>query len=82
MYDTTPIGRAKFLCVLKEVMLQYVKTKANNIASNNNGSSKSKKALLGKINSMIIQWRTYLASIVNNGLLMNNAKVDEFMAMV
>jgi hypothetical protein len=63
-------------------MLQYVKTKANNIASNNNDSSKSRKALLGKINSMIIQWRTYLASIVNDGLLMNKSKVDEFMAMV
>jgi hypothetical protein len=34
-YDTTPIGRAKFLCALKEAVLQYVETEAKNTESNN-----------------------------------------------
>jgi hypothetical protein len=31
-YDTTPIGRAKFLLALKEAAIQYVELEKNNAA--------------------------------------------------
>jgi hypothetical protein len=34
------------------------------------------------MNSRIIQWRTYLASLKGDILVLSNAKVDEFVAMV
>jgi hypothetical protein len=34
------------------------------------------------MNSTIIQWKTYLASFVDDGLVMSDAKVHEFVAMV
>jgi hypothetical protein len=34
------------------------------------------------MNSTIIQWRTYLVFVVYDGLVMSDAKVDEFVAMV
>jgi hypothetical protein len=34
------------------------------------------------MNSTIIQWRTYLASLNGDILVLSNAKVDEFEAMV
>jgi hypothetical protein len=34
------------------------------------------------MNSTIIQWRTYLAFVVGDTLMLSNAKVDEFVAMV
>jgi hypothetical protein len=36
MYDTIPIGRAKFLCALKEAVLQFVEIEAINYESNDN----------------------------------------------
>jgi hypothetical protein len=80
--DTTPIERAEFLCALKEAMLQYVKIEAKNAASNDDESLERRKAFLGRINYTIIQWRTYLAFVVDDGLLMNNTEVDEFVVMV
>jgi hypothetical protein len=40
-YDTTAIGRAKFLHALKEVALQYVITEAKNAESNNRKSRRN-----------------------------------------
>jgi hypothetical protein len=37
---------------------------------------------LRRMNSRIIQWRTYLASLKGDILVLSNAKVDEFVAMV
>ena len=39
-------------------------------------------AFTRRMNSTIIQWRTYLASINSDTLMLSNAKVDEFVAMV
>ena len=77
MYDTTPIERTKFVCIQKEAILQYVKIEARNIALEDNDSSQSSLSRQAFLNSMIIQWRTYLVSIVNDGLVMSDAKVDE-----
>jgi hypothetical protein len=82
MYDTTSIRRVKFIYVIKDVTLQYAETEAKNVALNNDESAESKHAFLDRINSTIIEWRNYLASIVDDGPVMNDAKVDEFVAMV
>jgi hypothetical protein len=42
----------------------------------------SMDAFLSRMNSTIIQWRTYLASLNGDTLVLSNAKVDEFMAIV
>jgi hypothetical protein len=34
------------------------------------------------MNSTIIQWRTYLDFVLDDGLVMDKAKVDDFVAMV
>jgi hypothetical protein len=91
-YDTTPIGRAKFLLALKEAAIQYVESEKNNAADENDDSVKSRDsdlrrmnsmdAFLSRMNSTIIQWRTYLASLNGDTLVLSNAKVDEFVAMV
>jgi hypothetical protein len=91
-YDTTPIGRAKFLLALKEAAIQYVESEKNNTADENDDIVESRDADLRRMNSMdaflsrmnstIIQWRTYLASLNNDTLVLSNAKVDEFVAMV
>jgi hypothetical protein len=39
-------------------------------------------AFLSRMNSTIIQWRTNLASLNGDTLVLSNAKVDEFVAMV
>jgi hypothetical protein len=67
-YDTTSIGRAKFLLGLKEAAIQYVKSEKNNDADENDDIVKSRDADLRRMNSMdaflsrmnstIIQWRT------------------------
>jgi hypothetical protein len=91
-YDTTPIGRAKFLLVLKEAAIQYVESEKNNAVDGNDDIVESRDADMRRINSMdtflsrmnstIIQWRTYLASLNGDTLVLSNAKVDEFVAMV
>jgi hypothetical protein len=81
-YNTTPVGRAKFLCALKEAALQYVETEAKNVESNNKDSSESRRIFLNKMNSTIIQWRTYLDSVVGDDLMMDEEKVDDFVVMV
>jgi hypothetical protein len=60
----------------------YVETKAKNAESNNKDSLESRRIFLNKMNSTIIQWRTYLDSIVGDDLMMDEAKVDDFVAMV
>jgi hypothetical protein len=42
----------------------------------------SMDAFLSRMNSTIIPWRTYLASLNIDTLVLSNAKVDEFVAMV
>jgi hypothetical protein len=42
----------------------------------------SMDAFLRRMNLTIIQWRTYLASLEGDTLLLNNVKVDKFVAMV
>jgi hypothetical protein len=42
----------------------------------------SMDAFLSRMNSTIIQWRTYLASLNGDILVLSNVKVDEFVAMV
>jgi hypothetical protein len=37
---------------------------------------------LSRMNSTIIQWKTYLASLNGDTLVLSNTKVDKFMAMV
>jgi hypothetical protein len=91
-YNTTPIGREKFLLALKEAAIQYVESEKNNAADENDDSVESRDANLRRMNSMdaflsrmnstIIQWRTYLASSNGDTLVLSNAKVDEFVAMV
>jgi hypothetical protein len=39
-------------------------------------------AFLSRMNSTIIQWRTYLTSLNGDTLVLSNAKVDEFVATV
>jgi hypothetical protein len=91
-YDTTPIGRAKFLLALKEAAIQYVESEKNNAADGNDDIVESRDtdmrrmnsmdAFLSRMNSTIIQWRTYLASLNGDTLMLSNAKVDKFVAMV
>jgi hypothetical protein len=91
-YDTTPIGRAKFLLALKEATIQYVESEKNNAADENDDSVESRDASLRRMNSIdaflrrmnstIIQWRTYLASLNGDTLVLSNAKMDKFVAMV
>jgi hypothetical protein len=90
--DPTPIGKAKFLLALKEAAIQYVESEKNNATDENNDSVESKDtdlrrmnsmdAFLSRMNSTTIQWRTYLASLNGDTLVLSNAKVDEFVAMV
>jgi hypothetical protein len=54
----------------------------SNTPVENNDSLQSKQAFLRRMNSTVIQWRTYLASVVGNTLVLSDAKVDEFVAMV
>jgi hypothetical protein len=51
-YDTTSIGRAKFLHALKEVAIQYVESEKNNTVDENDDSVQSKDAFLRRMNSM------------------------------
>jgi hypothetical protein len=91
-YDTTSIGRAKFLLALKEAAIPYVESEKNNDADGNDDIVESRDAdmrrmnsmdaFLSRMNSTIIQWRTYLASLNGDTLVLSNAKVDEFVAMV
>jgi hypothetical protein len=91
-YDTMSIGRAKFLLVLKDAAIQYVESEKNNAADENDDIVESRDAdlrimnsmdaFLSRMNSTIIQWRTYLASLNGDTLVLSNAKVDEFVAMV
>jgi hypothetical protein len=91
-YDTTPIGRAKFLLALKEATIQYVELEKNNAVDENDDIVESKDAdlrrmnsidtFLSRMNSTIIQWRIYLASLNGDTLVLSNAKVDKFVAMV
>jgi hypothetical protein len=91
-YDTTSIGRAKFLLALKEASIQYVESEKKNAADGNDDILESRDAdmrrmnsmdaFLSRMNSTIIQWRTYLASLNGDTLVLSNAKVDEFVAMV
>jgi hypothetical protein len=91
-YDTMPIGRAKFLLALKEAAIQYVESEKNNAVDENDDIVESRDvdlrrmnsmdAFLSRMNSTIIQWRTYLASFNGDTLVLSNAKVDEFVAMV
>jgi hypothetical protein len=81
-YDTTPIGREKFLLALKEAAIQYVESNKNNAADENDDIVENRDADLRRMNSAIIQWRTYLASLNGCTLVLSNAKVDEFVAMV
>jgi RecG-like helicase len=91
-YDTTSIGRAKFLLALKGTANQYVKSEKNNIVDENDDNVESRDADLRRMNSMdaflsrmnstIIQWRTYLVSLNGDTLVLSNANVDEFVAMV
>ena len=88
-YDTTPIGRAKFLLALKEGAIQYVNSEKNNVANENNDivesgdvdmtRMNSMDVFLSRMNSTIIQCRT---SINGDTLVLSNTKVDEFVAMV
>jgi hypothetical protein len=91
-YDTTSIGRAKFLLALKEATIQYVESEKNNAADENDDIVESRDAdlrrmnsmdaFLSRMNSIIIQWRTYLASLNGDTLVLSNVKVNEFVAMV
>jgi hypothetical protein len=91
-YNTTPLGRANFLLALKEAAIQYIESEKNNVADENDDIVESRDADLRRMNSMdaflsrmnstIIQWRTYLASLNGDTLVLSNAKVDEFMAIV
>jgi hypothetical protein len=81
-YNTTPIGRAKFLLALKEAAIQYVELEKSSTAVENDDSVQSRDAFLKRMKSTIIQWRTYLASLKGDILMLSNAKVDEFVAMV
>ena len=91
-YDSTLIGRAKFLLALKEAAIQYVESEKNNVATEDDDiveieeadmkRMNSMDAFMRRINSTIIQWRTYLASINGDTLVLSDAKVDEFVAMV
>jgi hypothetical protein len=87
-----PIGRAKFLLALKKAAIQYVESEKNNavdedddIVESRDGDLRmmnSMDAFLSRMNSTIIQWRTYLASLNGDTLVLSNAKVDEFVVMV
>src|SRR5450759_2933129 len=91
-YDGTPIGRAKFLLALKEAAIQYVELEKNNVVDGNDDVVEIEEADMRRMNSMdaftrrmnstIIQWRTYLASINGDTLVLSDAKVDEFVAMI
>jgi hypothetical protein len=91
-YDSAPIGRAKFLLALKEAAIQYVKSEKNNAADEDDDIVESRDgdlrrmnsmdAFLSRMNSTIIQCRTYITSLNGDTLVLSNAKVDEFVAMV
>jgi len=91
-YDTKPIGRAKFLLALKEAAMQYVELERSKVVDGIDDvveiqeeemrRTKSMDAFTKRVNSTIIQWRTYLASINGDTLVLSDAKVDEFVAMV
>jgi hypothetical protein len=51
-YNTTSIGRAKFLHTLKEAALQYVDSEKNNTVDENDDNVQSRDANLRRMNSM------------------------------
>jgi hypothetical protein len=51
-YDTTSIGRAKFLLVFKEAAIQYVESEKNNAVDENDDSIESRDADLRRMHSM------------------------------
>jgi hypothetical protein len=51
-YDTTPIGRAKFLLVLKKAAIQYIESEKNNATDENDDIVESKDTDLRRMNSM------------------------------
>jgi hypothetical protein len=51
-YDTTSIGRAKFLLALEEAAIQYVELEKINAADENDDSIESRHADLRRMNSM------------------------------
>jgi hypothetical protein len=87
-----PLGGLNFSVLLKEAAIQYIKSEKNNTTNENDDSVQSRDADLRKMNSMdtflrrmnstINQWRTYLASLNSDILVMSNAEVDEFVAMI
>jgi hypothetical protein len=91
-YDTTPIGRAKFLLALKEAAVQYVESEKDKVVDGIDEVVEIREeemrrinsldAFTKRVNSAIIQWRTYLASIDGDTLVLSDARVDEFVAMV
>jgi hypothetical protein len=81
-YDTTSIGMAKFLRALKGAAIQYIKLEKSNTGIENNDYSQSREAFLRRMNSTIIQWRTNLAFVLGDTLVLSDAKVNEFVAMV
>ena len=91
-FDTMPIGKAKFLLALKEAAIHYVESEKNNVPDENDDivesgdidmrRMNSMDTFLSRMNSTIIQWRTYLAFINGDTLMLSNAKVDKFVAIV
>jgi hypothetical protein len=73
---------SSFTFVTTYFILQYVVTKAKNVESNTKNNLESRRIFLNKMNSTIIQWRTYLDSVVNDDVMMDEAKVDDFVAMM
>jgi hypothetical protein len=81
-YNTTPIGRTKFLLALKEAAIQYVELEKNNATDENDDIVESRDvdlrrmnsmdAFLSRMNSTIIQWRTYLTSLNGDTLVLGN----------
>jgi hypothetical protein len=70
MYKTASIRRAQYVKTEERFLLLYVQE-----------ISVNRKAFVVRMKFMIRSWRTYLTSIVKK-LLLNNKKVDEFLAMV
>ena len=52
--DTTPIGRAKFLPVLKEAAIQYVELEKNNVVDENDDIVESRDTNMRRMKSMEI----------------------------
>jgi hypothetical protein len=63
-YDTTPIGRAKFLLALKEAAIQYVESEKNNTADENDDSVESRDIDLRRMNSMDAFLRRMKSTII------------------